>query len=198
MFKIKRNRNNDLILDINLNPLNFLLKTMSSLDIIFNSKIFYSIPMGLGIGFGIGIVIFSSPSKTIATTPLFKYDTVALIPHKIALENQNFTSVIKEQLSYSLIPLKWSNSSVNFINFPGKIDGQLIIGIKGDLVKNVSLGEVIKLEAKNNGIYSYSIFHIREISSQDINNLMTNNDAKLIIINPANVLGSSYLVALAK
>lgn len=198
MFRIKRNRSGDLILDINLNPFNFLLKFLSSLDIIFNSKVFYLVPMGLGMGFGIGIVIFSNPSSTIATTPQVEYDIVTLTPHKITLNKQNFSSVVKNQSSYSLIPLKWTSDVINFINFPGKTDGQVIIGIKDNLIKNVSLGEKIKLEAANNGIYSYSIFHIREIKSKDINRVMSNNDAKLIIINPTNIFGSNYLIALAK
>jgi hypothetical protein len=198
MFRIKRNRNGDLILDINLNPFNFLLKFLSSLDIIFHSKIFYSIPMGLGIGFGIGIVIFSNPSSTTANTTQANYGIVTLSPHKITLQKQNYTSVVKNQSSYSLIPLKWSSDVINFTNFPGKVKGQVIIGTKDKLIENVSLGEKIKLEATNNGIYSYSIFHIREIASKDINSLMSDNDAKLIIINPTNILGSNYLVALAK
>ncbi|MDH5533289.1 MAG: hypothetical protein OEX81_02585 [Candidatus Pacebacteria bacterium] len=198
MFRIKRNRYGDLILDINLSPFDFLLKLLSSLDIIFNSKIFYSIPMGLGIGFGIGIVVFSNPSSTIATTPKVKYDIITLTPHKITLDKQNYTSLVKDQSSYSLIPLKWTDEVINFLNFPGKVEGQVVIGTKDKLIENVSLGEKIKLEATNNGIYSYSIFHIREIASKDINSLMNDNDAKLIIINPTNVLGSNYLIALAK
>lgn len=198
MFGIKRNKKGELILNINFNPLSLIIKVLSSLDIIFNSKIFYSIPTGLGIGFGLGIVIFSNPSSTIANTPLFRSQLSNITPYRITLAEQNFTSLITKQTSYSLIPLKWTDKVVNFISFPGKENQQIIIGAKENFIQNVKLGEQIKIEGSNNGVYYYLVSQIREIKSEDINNLMSENNARLIILNPTNPLGSKYLVALAK
>ena len=116
----------------------------------------------------------------------------------ITLENINFTAPVKSQVAYSLIPLKWDSNTINFINFPGKTDNQLIIASKESFLNDVSLGENIKVEGKNNGIYQFSIYEIKEIESKDINNLMVNNQAKIIILNPTNRLGTKYLTALAK
>ena len=195
---MKRDRNGDLILNINLNPFPLILKLLSSLDIVFSSKVFYTIPTGLGIGFGIGLVIFSNPSGTIANSTIATGKIRNIIPYRITIPNQNFTSLIKKQTSYSLIPFKWSDKVINFISFPGKKDQQIIIAAKENFIEDINLGERIKIEGTNNGLYQYLVFQIRDIPSKDINNLMNENEAKLIILNPTNHLGSNYLVALAK
>jgi hypothetical protein len=198
MFSVKRNKKDEIILDLQFNLFPLLLKFFSTLDVVFSSKAFYSIPMGLGLGFGFAIIVFSNPSGTIANSKLNLLDNPIIIPTQITLENINFTSSIKNQTAYSLIPLKWKNSTINFVNFPRKLDTQTIIGSKDNFVNQINLGEKIIIEGKNNGVYRYSVYEIKELQSKDINNLMSNNQAKVIILNPSNSLGTKYLAALAK
>lgn len=198
MFSIKRNKKAEIILDVHLSPMPVILRLANLIDKLFSSKIFYSIPMGLGIGFGFAIVVFSSPANTIANSQLQVNNRTQITPLEITLTNINYTSQIRNQTAYSLIPVKWNDNTINFINFPGRSDNQLIIASKSNFLQDVRLGETVIIKGSNNGIYQFSIYEIKEIESKDINNLMVNNQAKVIILNPTNVLGTKYLTALAK
>ncbi|NCN03685.1 MAG: hypothetical protein GW942_01260 [Candidatus Pacebacteria bacterium] len=198
MFNIKRNKKSEIILDVQLNPMPLLLKLAYLIEKLFSSKIYYTIPMGLGIGFGFAIVVFSNPTTTIANSQLEVRKNDNIIPKEIIIENINFTSVIKNQTSYSLIPIHWRSSTINFLDFPGKTSGQLVIASKNNFLHDVKLGEKIIIKGANNGIYQFSTYEIKEIESKDINNLMVNNQAKVIVLNPVNILGTNFLTVLAK
>jgi hypothetical protein len=198
MFSIKRNKKAEIILDVQLNPLPVILRIANIIDKLFSSKVFYSIPMGLGIGFGFAIVVFSSPSSTIANSQLQVKNTAQITPLEITLTDINYTSQVKNQTAYSLIPVKWNDNTINFINFPGKTDNQLIIASKSNFLNDVRLGEKVIIKGSNNGIYQFSIYEVKEIESKDINNLMVNNQAEVIILNPINMIGTKYQAALAK
>ncbi|NCN87537.1 MAG: hypothetical protein GW941_01430 [Candidatus Pacebacteria bacterium] len=198
MFSIKRNKKGEIILDLQLNPVPVVLKVANMIDKLLSSKVYYSIPMGLGVGFGFAIVVFSNPTNSIANSNLQIENTTKMIPKEITIKDINFTSQVITQTAYSLIPLTWENQTISFTNFPGKTDQQVIIASKDNFINEVSLGENVLIEGSNNGLYQFSVYEIKEIESKEINNLMVNNQAKVIILHPKNTLGTKYLTALAK
>jgi hypothetical protein len=198
MFTIKRNKKDEVILDITLNPIPALITFFSSLDTFFSSKIFYTIPMGLGLGFGLALIVFSQPMQITADTSNNEAIHETTKPIKITLPEKNYTSTLEEQNNFSLVPLQWKSRTIWYPFFPQAQSGLIVIGIRNTQANNFFLGEEVRLTGANNGVYQYSIYEIRSIVTKDIQSIIKNNTAKVIILHPTNIIGSEYLLALAK
>lgn len=197
MFNIRRNQKGEILLDISFNPFNFFYNTFSGLDYIFSSKIFYTIPTGLGLGFGFALIVFSQPTTIQADNFITDDKLNNLVAKEIIIENQNFSTNLTKQYSYTLLPLKWNNSNVFFESFPNQ-NGQLMIGSKDIEIEELKLGEKVTIIGENNGKYIFSIFEIKQLNNNEINYLITDNQSKVIILSPENSLGTRYLSALAR
>ncbi|MCL4208642.1 hypothetical protein KJZ63_03360 [Patescibacteria group bacterium] len=194
MFAIDRRRNGDLVLEIGFNPVASLIKFFTKLDFIFSQKVFYLLPMGLGIGFGLGIVIFSQPqisSAGVNATPS------EIVPQELKVTSQNKNYFVGNQDKFTLIPTTWSNEIVYFPNWPNN-QNQLLIASQDFDFSNLSLGSEIKILAKNQGQYTYHVYHFKELKSQQINSLKNDQDAKVILVKPTDFLGTNLQVLLAK
>lgn len=197
MFNIRRNQKGEILLDISFNPFNFFYNTFSGLDYIFSSKIFYTIPTGLGLGFGFALIVFSQPTTIQADNFITDDKLNNLVAKEIIIENQNFSTNLTKQYSYTLLPLKWNNSNVFFESFPNQ-NGQLMIGSIDIEIEELKLGEKVTIIGENNEKYIFSIFEIKQLNNNEINYLITDNQSKVIILSPENSLGTRYLSALAR
>lgn len=197
MFNIRKNKNGELLLDINFHPFRFLYNLLSSLDYLFSSKVFYTIPMGLGLGFGFAIIVFAQP-KAIRADSIFSQVSVHnLVITELIISQQNLSLSLEKQANYTLLPLRWTNNNVFFSSVPNQ-KNQIVIGSKDIEIEKITLGEKITVIANNNGQYSFSVYEVKQIDNNEINYLMANNESQLIILSPENQLGTKYLAALAK
>lgn len=194
MFAIDKRKNGDLVLEIGFNPINSLVKFFTKVDFIFSQKVFYLLPMGLGIGFGLGLVIFSQPQISNAGTSSFQSE---IVPQELKIVSQNKNYFVESQDKFTLIPKAWSNDVVYFPNWTNN-QSQLLIASESFDFSTLSLGSELKLLAKNQGQYTYHVFHLKEFKSQQINSLKNDLEAKLILVKPTNFLGTNVQVLLAK
>lgn len=194
MFAIKRTKNGDIECRISFNLINLGLRSLGRLDRLISHKLFYLMSMGLGIGFGISVVIFSRPIPTYAGNSGVSQ---LLIPEQVISSSHNLSLTVATQPTFTLIAGQWKKPAVYFDHWSNRPE-QIAVGIASDLLPQWQLGDKIQILAANQGLYTYTIYHLKQVKSQDILQLRHEPDAQLIIISPENWLGTTNWVALAK
>ncbi len=194
MFAIQKKKNGDLILEVGFNPFSNLLKLLSKLDYLFSQKIFYLLPMGLGIGFGLGLVIFSQPQLSNAGINASQSE---IIPQELTILAHKSNYFVENQDKFTLIPTAWSSEVVYFPNWANN-QNQIVIAGKNFDLTSLPLGSEIKITAKNQGQYTFFVYHYKELKSQNINELKNDTTARLILIRPTSFLGTNLQILLAK
>lgn len=194
MFAIDKRKNGDLILEIGFNPFSSLLKLLTKIDFLFSQKIFYLLPMGLGIGFGLGLVIFSQPQLSNAGTNIQPSE---IIPQELKISSQGKNYFVTNQDKFTLVSTAWKSNAVYFPHWPNN-QRQLLIASQDFDLSSLELGSEIKILGKNQGIYTYRVYHFKEMKSQSINSLKNDQEAQLILIKPMNFLGTDIQAVLAR
>jgi hypothetical protein len=140
------------------------------------------------------VVIFSRPLTSLASDSSYNQQ---LVPLQVRLPDQNLVYKIEPQQAFTLLPSQWENEVVYFNHWSNNPQ-QIILASKDEVLETVTLGEKVEIIASNQGIYSYTIYNLRLVKSQDLLELKNETNANLIIITPQNWLGTTNLVALAK
>lgn len=194
MFAIKRLRSGEILFNFDWQPFPLFLKFIVNLDKLFSKKIFYLGIMGLGIGFGLSLVVFSQPYQIKAGS---SYQHTTIKPQTLIIPTSQLNLKVTHQNYFSLTTNAWSSQTVYFDNWLNYSD-IFIIGSTSLKSSKLDLGDELQIVAKNQGLYKFHVYHLREILSKDINQLKSETEAKLIIILPENWLGLKNQVVLAK
>lgn len=194
MFVMKRMRSGEIKLDLEVNIFPPLLWIFSKLDQLFSRKIFYLLPTGVGLGFGLGIVIFSQPARLQAESAQAQ---VELLPQEVILPAQQSHLFLTQQAKFTLIPSSFNADQIAFTNWTNA-QRQMAIASRDFDLSQIKLGDQIQIVASNHGRYSYTVYHLKFMPSQEINQLKNESAAKLVMMEPQNWLGTTVQVALAK
>lgn len=220
LFKFKKMRSGDLVLEFTPNVSRETLKSLIKWSFKFIFKIFSPIfyffdklaekrklvisSVGFGIGLGLSIIVTQRPD-TLQAFPVFENISVVGTQAKIIkfprigfyelVKGGNLSDITQNVFENELI-------HVNGSGFLGQKSPVVIadLGTKNLLhsLESVKIGDEVVVIGKNNGTYKYRVIEIREIDSQYLNNVIDQAENSVVIYRSQNLLRTQLYIVVAK
>lgn len=210
----KRNQRGEIIINVNsgafqnfirwlliislVKPLVGLINLLyASIDTVSRHKPSLFILAGLGMGFGMGLVVFQRPTVTLAS-PL----PVSAQPSSVTIDQLELGGVT---FAVEAPGETTTLNSISFLETSAGVHQQgtsvLAMGWRSEArtyLSHATLSDMIQVVGSNNGRYSYRIVEIKEVESDGLPALFSQNGRALVIYTPINLLQTKYLVLIAK
>lgn len=166
-----------------------LVAFFSGLDKVSSYRLIWAAAAGIGLGIGLSVTVSQQPTavgaslfQERASTP----DNGLIIPQSVQLPFAEMD-----------ISLKWDVQS-------GELgEHQIVVGYIEDrnevaLLRDISVGEVIKVVGSNQGLYSHRVTEIHVLPTDQVSSVLQQESNVLAIIGPNNVLQTESLVIKAR
>jgi hypothetical protein len=202
-LNIKKNRSNNLIIDLNISFKSLFYPFWKLAQLIFNSLDFLTynnktigLLMALGLGIGIGITIFQNPDSSFATASYQNTQTQQQKTIKQLTVLSITTNVVAQKDLGRINPNHVSIQEQN----PGNYYSQIVTlrFPSFDLLRKLTLGDSIEIIKNNNGIYKYKIIQIKTLDKNDINSLYTEDQETIIVYANKSLINQSIHAVIAK
>lgn len=166
-----------------------LVAFFSVLDKASSFRLIWVAAAGIGLGIGLSVTVSQQPSGVGAN----------LLQQKVSTPNDGLIVPQSLQLPFydEVIPVEWDAQT-------GELgEDQIILAKVQDKehiasLKEVSVGEVIKIMGTNQGIYSHRITEIHVLPNDQIMNVIQHESNAVVIIAPSNIFQTESLVIKAR
>lgn len=180
-----------------------LYAVVYSLDQLAYKRLLLAVIFGLGLGVGFTFIVLERPDQTAAFPEIVMAQANGPLPEVVELGSPEGAATLTQTDnlgSFFLLP----SSNVVYLSTSARLGeaGVTKIGVGqnsslSEKIKNLALGEEIRLTGDNQGVYSYQVTEIRVIDSDDIGQLRCVGHSCVIGLTPSSRWQSSLTAVVA-